>query len=79
MGSGSSPRPAGGQIVVGPSFVGRTGLDDANHVHVHVNVHVNVHVRVSCARVVYSTALLRVARVPCYRPARRASVNLKAG
>ena len=75
MGSGSSPRPAGGQIVVGPSFVGRTGLDDANHVHVHVHVHV----RVSCARVVYSTALLRVARVPCYRPARRASVNLKAG
>ena len=32
MGSGSSPRPAGGQLVVGPSFIGRPGLDDANHV-----------------------------------------------
>lgn len=67
MGSGSSPRPAGGQIVVGPSFVGRTGLDDANHVHVHV------HVRVSCARVV---SLVCRATVPA--PTRRASRNRKA-
>ena len=58
MGSGSSPRPAGGQMTVGPSFVGRTGLDDANHVHVHVPC-------VVCA--------CRVARVPCYRPSSHAS------
>ena len=56
MGSGSSPRPAGGQMTVGPSFVGRTGLDDANHVHVHV------HVRVSCARVVSLVCRARPSR-----------------